>query len=166
MAKHIYDLGSLNQKVEEKASEYTTYEPIRVFCGTFNVNGKHPDEDLRSWLFVNEKNIDLYAIGLQEVVDLNTTSFLLQTDWAEREKNWINCIDYELCTNSFNGHSNNNNNRTIFGKEKKPKYKLTAKIRMFGLLLLIYSHKRTNITEVLNSSVPTGDCRTFRCIKK
>jgi hypothetical protein len=40
-------------------------------------------------LFVDEKNskqADLYAIGLQEVVDLNTQSFLLQADWAQREE--------------------------------------------------------------------------------
>jgi len=44
---------------------------------------------LRAWLFVDEKNskqADLYAIGLQEVVDLNTQSFLLQADWAQREE--------------------------------------------------------------------------------
>lgn len=147
------ELRHLTLRLAKHENEYISYDSIRVFCGTFNVNGKFPDEDLRSWLFINENQVDLYAIGLQEVVDLNTTSFLLQSDWIEREQRWIECFNNEL-----NIDNNEFNNRYIFGKKKKEKknYKLISKYRMFGLLLLIYAKNDMCISEIFTSSVPTG----------
>lgn len=31
-------------------AEYTEYRPLRLFVGTWNVNGKFPREDLTPWL--------------------------------------------------------------------------------------------------------------------
>ena len=115
-------------------------ETLKIFCGTFNVNAKYPDEDLRPWLFAHTNDqIDIFAIGLQEVVDLNTQSFLLQSDWIERETNWIRSIDNELVN-----------------------YYRLEKIRMFGLLLLIYVRINNDnslvnsIYDILKAEVATG----------
>ena len=85
------------------------------------MNSKSPNEDLKAWLFSSTETVDIYSIGFQEVVDLNTSSFLLQSDWAERESSWIAAINKEL----INPEDNLN-------------YILKEKIRMFGVLLLIY----------------------------
>lgn len=33
-----------------REAEYTEYTPLRLFVGTWNVNGKFPREDLTKWL--------------------------------------------------------------------------------------------------------------------
>merc|ERR1711990_563944 len=40
--------------LEERKHEYTTPTTIKVFCGTFNVNGKEPPTQLDAWLLSNE----------------------------------------------------------------------------------------------------------------
>lgn len=146
----------------ERENEYISKEEVRVFCGTFNANGKSPDEDLRSWLFLHEREADVYAIGFQEVVDLSTTSYLLQSDWLEREQRWINAVDVELCNNERNSFSNL---KSFLSKNKKPvKYRRIVKYRMFGILLLIYVNEKidhTCISEIFCAEVPTGIMETL-----
>ena len=50
--------------------------PIHTFCGTFNVNGKKTN-DVDEWLFDDGPLADVYAIGLQELVDLNVTNIVV-----------------------------------------------------------------------------------------
>lgn len=148
--------ANFSHKLAERESQYMTTEELRIFCGTFNVNGKHPDEDLRPWFFLNQDPVDIYAIGFQEVVELSTTSYMLQSDWAERELRWIQVIDNELC----NCTEESFNLKAFLRKSKRPpKYRRVVKYRMFGLLLLIYVSDRLNaecISEIFTSEVPTG----------
>jgi phosphatidylinositol-bisphosphatase len=143
MAKNV-DWRNLNQRILLKEDQYTKFKDLRIYCGTYNVNGKSPDEFLSPWLCIDE-SIDIYAIGFQEVVDLTTTSLLLKTDWAEKEESWTNYVNDELL-DSKNFKSN-------------PNYKLVSKIRMFGLYLLVYVseklHKKA-LSEVISSYVATG----------
>src|SRR4051794_12382725 len=52
----------------------------RLFCGTWNVNGRHATSDLAEWLIpaanagVTPNPIVIYALGFQEVVPLNAVS--------------------------------------------------------------------------------------------
>ena len=142
-------------ELAERESEYMKTDKYRVFCGTFNVNGKSPTEDLKPWLFINQKQIvDIYAIGFQEIVDLNTTSFILQKDWLEREARWISAIDNEIC----NCNTESFNLKSFLGK-KPPKYRRVVKYRMFGLLILIYVSEKIppeSLSEIFVAEVPTG----------
>lgn len=151
------DMRQFSLKLAERENEYMTVNNYRVFCGTFNVNGKSPDEDLRSWLLVNNTKTDVYAIGFQEVVDLSTTSYLLQSDWLEREQRWIQAIDSELCTSNDNHF---NNFKSFLSKDKKTiQYRRIVKYRMFGLLILIYVDEKidhTCVSEIFTAEVPTG----------
>jgi hypothetical protein len=144
-------------KLAERESEYTTTEEVRVFCGTFNLNGKSPDEDLKPWLFPTQKKVDVYAIGFEEVVDLNTTSFLLQSDWLERENKWIKAVDDALC--------NFENAKLFLNLTKKVvKYRRIVKYRMFGIMVLIYVNEavdHTMISEIFTAEVPTGIMETL-----
>lgn len=106
------------------------------------MNSKSPNEDLKAWLFSSTETVDIYSIGFQEVVDLNTSSFLLQSDWAERESSWIAAINKEL-----------------INPEENLNYILKEKIRMFGVLLLIYvkdEEWNKSIYDVFKAEVATG----------
>lgn len=43
---------ALHESLQARASEYTSYEPIWIWVGTYNLNGKGPGtESLLAWLF-------------------------------------------------------------------------------------------------------------------
>ena len=65
-------------------NEYSSTQNVSFFVGTWNLNGKPPDERLDSWLFPLKTNpADIYMIAFQEIVEL-TASQILQTDPAKR----------------------------------------------------------------------------------
>jgi inositol polyphosphate 5-phosphatase INPP5B/F len=135
----------INEQLLAREQDYIIEEPLKIFCGTFNLNGKQPDdESIKPWLHVDplkQNDIDIYAIGFQEVVDLNTTSFLLQSDWVERERRWLTTLIVEL---------NHNTKQT---------YKLVVRQRMCGIFLVIFARESLDpaaISEVLTCYVPTG----------
>ncbi len=148
-------LPNMQNLLAERENEYMITEDFRVFCGTYNVNGKSPIEDLKPWLFLNQKKtVDIYAIGFQEIVDLNTTSFILQKDWLERETRWIQALDDEICNCSSESFSF----KSFVGK-KPPIYRRVVKYRMFGLLILIYVSERippASLFDIFVAEVPTG----------
>ena len=126
----IAQMTNISTKLLAREDEFIEYKPLNFFCGTYNVNGKYPDESLKSWLFVNNKKpIDVYAIGFQEIVGLNTTSFLLKSDWLERERYWSEAVHAALC---------GADEPETIKSASLPKYKFITKIRMYGIFLLVY----------------------------
>lgn len=59
--------------------EYTQLHDVTVLVGTYNVNGRRPPDklDLRPWLDVTQHEPAIVAVGLQEVVPLNTTNVVM-----------------------------------------------------------------------------------------
>lgn len=142
-------LEYVNERLSLLEDQYIKSEPLRVYCGTFNVNGKLPDESLRPWLCVQApdgKPVDIFALGFQELVDLNTISLLMQSEAAERESYWTNILNHDML------NENNFKSRT--------KYRLLSQVRMFGLFLIVYVKEslleKQYVREVLTSSVATG----------
>lgn len=104
------------EKLKLIEEEYIELEKLRIYCGTFNVNGKSCDESLTPWLCLNQEtkkkaenddainsslpqlppHVDIYAIGFQELVDLTTTNLLISSNSIEKEIAWINAINNEL----------------------------------------------------------------------
>ncbi|XP_030746354.1 synaptojanin-1 isoform X1 [Sitophilus oryzae] len=98
------------REVCNRFAEYTEALPIRVAVGTYNVNGgKHfrslvfKDIKLSDWLLDNHKNneslvdtshsdinrmtpVDIYAIGFEEIVDLNAANIMNSS--TENAKAW------------------------------------------------------------------------------
>lgn len=80
----IYDPSSdyVSRKLREQESSFTTYDNVSLFAGTFNVNAATPNKatDLSKWLYPAgqgiEKYADIYALGLQELIELNAGSIL------------------------------------------------------------------------------------------
>lgn len=98
----INQQNEIYEKLKLVEEEYVEIENLKIYCGTFNVNGRACDESLKPWLCINsdilptDLRIDIYAIGFQELVDLNTTNLLLSSNSIEREQSWINMVNNEL----------------------------------------------------------------------
>ena len=63
-----------------------------MFCGTWNVNGKAPADDISSWLCSLRQDDgslpDLLAIGFQEIVDLNAANVVVGAASDKRSAKW------------------------------------------------------------------------------
>ncbi|OCF43348.1 hypothetical protein I317_02786 [Kwoniella heveanensis CBS 569] len=73
---------SVHAALSARVNEYSRTRTISIFSGTWNLNGKAPDEALDPWLFPPSE-ADIYMIAFQEIVDLNATQ-ILQTDPAKK----------------------------------------------------------------------------------
>ncbi|WCJ20682.1 Type I inositol polyphosphate 5-phosphatase 2 [Euphorbia peplus] len=72
-----YPVRHRRGKSETLRAQYINTKEVRVTIGTWNVAGKHPDEDVEisDWLST-EESADMYIIGFQEVVPLNAGNVL------------------------------------------------------------------------------------------
>lgn len=52
-----------------RQAEYTRYQDVRIYAGTWNVNVKSSpaDIDLHEWLSTSEEPPDVYAVAFQEL---------------------------------------------------------------------------------------------------
>lgn len=104
MPVRLYDPlnDMVSQELSQRASEYSFARSIRVWAGTFNVNGSglDPDVDLAPWLFpVLDQQGDeptIFAVGFQEIVALSPQQ-IMSTDPTTR-KVWENAV--KSCLNS------------------------------------------------------------------
>lgn len=137
----IYDF--VHEKLKQNALAFTTYKDINMFIGTFNVSAaSHPiRESVEEWLFP-PANTDLpppeiYAIGLQELIELNAGSFL--TADTSKPAAWSKFLTKQLCSR---------------GQE----YLLlrTEAIASMCLFLFVRKDQVNQITQVSGSSKKTG----------
>lgn len=85
-------------------SEYTTKEDIRIFVGTFNVNGQRGyKEDLSAWLCpelrLSQQNPEIVAVGFQEIVELSPQQIVLTDHPVERQA-WEKAVGATLNENA------------------------------------------------------------------
>ena len=52
----------IQRQLADRESEFCVFDDIKVFVGTWNVNGRDPEEELTNWLG-EPGTADLYAIG-------------------------------------------------------------------------------------------------------
>eukprot|EP01083_Nonionella_stella_P020441 56672_1 len=102
---------------------------------TWNVNGKHPRNAAVDRL-LNHKNANIYAIGLQETVDLSVSKMTKVHDLAEA---WEKEID-----NVLNADSS--------------RYIHLQTVSLFGILLIVFIKKTIDhsVHDVMSSKCPTG----------
>lgn len=77
-----------------RKADYTEHLPLRVFCGTWNVNGKSPQMPLDGWLPPPGDVYDIYCLALQEVQPL--TGMNAVTTDVERGRKWKEHIEASL----------------------------------------------------------------------
>ncbi|XP_014209022.1 inositol polyphosphate 5-phosphatase OCRL-1 [Copidosoma floridanum] len=104
-------------RMNRKRDEYTYKKTLRLFIGTWNVNGQSPEGlTVEGWLRAEDESPDIYAIGFQEL-DLSTETFLLNE--TKREDEWM----------------------AILSKSLHPTgdYELVAQERLVGLTIFVFA---------------------------
>ena len=98
--------------VRESIDAYTSQHPLKVFCGTWNTNGKAPKEgmDIRSWLKMDARGgfgadaADVVVVGFQEIIPLTPGNVLAVQDSAQTEM-WESVLDRALNGDAANQES-------------------------------------------------------------
>ena len=94
----------VNDAMKSREADYVSSSPLSVFCGTFNVAAKKPEDvDLRDWLLPGSidpstQPADLYVVGFQEIVDLNAMNVAIDTQSTKRADFWQGKISSCLLT--------------------------------------------------------------------
>jgi len=129
---------TLKSKLLERLDDYTEKKEMHMFIGTWNVNGRLPTDEkleIKSWL-KPELNFDIYAIGLQEIVDLSSPNTWMSKPDVEAVQQWEKFI-----TDSI-----------------PPNYMLLQKKHLVGIALFIFIKKQLNqfIEEEESNQVGVG----------
>ncbi|WPH03674.1 Hypothetical protein R9X50_00655700 [Acrodontium crateriforme] len=103
---HLYDPINdwVTSEVTRRASEYSSSKDIKIFVGTFNLNGKTTglNDDLSVWLCPDVKEElqvpDIVAVGFQEIVDLDVQQ-IMSTD-PHRRQLWDEAVRKTLNANA------------------------------------------------------------------
>lgn len=140
----IYDPVNeyVRENLKKEAGKFTRHEDISIFTGTFNLNNLDPKPtlDLSSWLFPPETTDlpDIFAIGLQELIELNAGS-ILSADASKPEK-WAQIIQRHL------------------NAQGSAQYVLlrTESIASMCMFLFVESSKAHHVTQVSGASKKTG----------
>ncbi|KAF7713340.1 Uncharacterized protein PECH_001493 [Penicillium ucsense] len=127
---HLYDPMNelVSEDLDRRADEYSTTKQIRIWVGTFNVNGRDegPGADLSSWLFPkgdeSQEDPAIFAVGFQEIVTLSPQQ-IMSTDPSNR-KGWEQAVQ-----NCLNEHTQ---------QKGTGKYVLLRSGQLVGAALMIY----------------------------
>jgi len=98
-----------------KEEQYTEIQQFVIFCGTWNVNGQSPPEEVTPWLAADQDPPDIYAIGFQEL-DLSTEAFVFNE--SPREEEWLRVVYKSL--------------------HPKAKYRKARLIRLVGMMMIVF----------------------------
>ncbi|KAJ3082671.1 hypothetical protein HDU99_001986 [Rhizoclosmatium hyalinum] len=118
-----------------KESEFSSFSPIKVFTGTWNVNGQDPTESISPW-FANANDADVFVLGFQEL-DLSTEIYLISDD--TKQQHWTRLMERYL-------------------EKLGDKFYKVASKQLIGLFIVVYAKEsfRSDISEVTVESVGTG----------
>lgn len=89
---HLYDPMNdlVTEELSRRVSQYSSTKQVRLWVGTFNVNGRDegPDADLTPWLFPeadrSSEEPTIFAVGFQEIVNLSPQQ-IMSTDPSNRK---------------------------------------------------------------------------------
>jgi len=154
--KYFHAPVPLQQSVVKKWSDFVDFSPLRVAVGTYNINGgKHfrsvvyKDVSLDDWLLdahktgnlidtdaENQVPIDIYAIGFEEMVDLDAKNIVNAS--KENAKEWAVELGKTLC--------------------RDERYCLVTYQQLVGVCLYVYvrPHLSKYIRDVYVDDVKTG----------
>lgn len=143
---HLFDPVNdmVFEELERRASEYTLTKSIRIWTGTFNVNGRSEglNFDLTPWLFPladqGSENPTIFAVAFQEIVPLNPQQ-IMSTDPTTR-KVWENTVSHYL-----NDHPN---------RKSSERYVLLRSSQLVGAALMVYV-KHDALSEIKNVEAST-----------
>lgn len=146
---HLFDPISdfVSIELNKRSEEYTSYQNISMWVGTFNVNGRTEgiDDDLTPWLCppsIGSAQPEIFAVGFQEIVELNPQQ-IMNSD-PSRKNLWEHAIKRTL-----------NQRQAALGGEK---YVLLRSGQLVGAALCIFvkTSALANIKNVEGSAKKTG----------
>ena len=129
----------VTEMMKDHEDQYTELKPVKIFVGTWNVNGQSASEYLgENWLACDISPPDIYAIGFQEL-DLSKEAFLF-TD-SPRESEWL-----QAC---------------FMGLHQQSQYELVKSVRLVGVMLIVFIKKELMpyVSQVCEERVGTGTLR-------
>ncbi|EEB13064.1 Type II inositol-1,4,5-trisphosphate 5-phosphatase precursor, putative [Pediculus humanus corporis] len=124
-----------------KANEYTYTQNVKIFIGTWNVNGQPAAVSLSDWLTTTNPEYpdvpDIYAVGFQEL-DLSKEAFLFNE--TPREGEWL-----EAVSNALQNH-------------KSVTYHKICLVRLVGMMLIVFVQDKhiDHVRNVVSDTVGTG----------
>lgn len=147
---HLYDpiTDYVNSELKRRIHEYSAYDVIHIWAGTFNLNGKGAGvkQDLSPWL-CPEKTLasqspEIVAVGFQEIVELSPQQ-IMSTDPVRRQA-WEDAVKRTL----------NDKSRTTESDE----YVLLRSGQLVGAALMIFIKVSAlpNVKNVEGSVKKTG----------
>lgn len=79
--------------IQFRQKEYSKSNPLRVWAGTWNANGKLVEEDVKTWIKNDGLRLyDMYVLGLEEMVPLTVSSVLFNYNVSTKKNKWVDCI--------------------------------------------------------------------------
>lgn len=87
------------RRITGSEPEYTTLRDVKLWMGTWNVNGKKIDENINIWMtgsVTGKPSADLYVVGLEEMVDLTATTVVLEAQSQKRAAVWLEMVSNAL----------------------------------------------------------------------
>ncbi|KAI1176923.1 SacI homology domain-containing protein [Nemania sp. FL0916] len=100
---HLFDPISdfVSMELGKRSSEFSSTQPITLWVGTFNLNGRTNgiDDDLSPWLWPKELGTtqpEIFAVGFQEIVELSAQQ-IMNSD-PRRKQQWEKAIKKTLNT--------------------------------------------------------------------
>lgn len=134
----------VHEKIKQQAPSFTTWNDINLFVGTYNISAANPmnqNIDLSSWLFppqnLDHGLPDVYAIGFQEMIELNAGSILSADN--SKPLQWAKVLGEQL---------NSQNEQFLLLR--------TESIASMSLFLFVKKSQVHNVTQVAGSSKKTG----------
>lgn len=94
----------LDKHMKQREIEFTKSKTLSLFCGSWNVNAKKLEGSLDDWLLPQNGNsaCDVYAIGFQEIVDLNAINVAIDgSKTLQRSLFWQEKIHECLVSTGF-----------------------------------------------------------------
>lgn len=140
----------VSERFAERRGEFTEMKDVRVFCGTWNVNGKVEEDfyGLGTWLDSELQPVpDILAIGLQEMVDLSAMNVVMESAADNKSKSkmekWSNVMQIAIERQ---------------GASCGMHYELVSEGHMVGICLLIFAADwlRPHMSNIQKEIVPTG----------
>lgn len=107
--------GFIKLHMAAREAEYTSEKTLKIFVGSWNVNGQYPAENVRPWLAVDKDPPDVFCLGFQEL-DLSAETLLKNV--TPRQDEWLKISEQ--------------------GLPLKAKYTKVKTIRLVGILLIVF----------------------------
>ncbi|KAJ7363423.1 hypothetical protein OS493_009576 [Desmophyllum pertusum] len=127
--------GFIKLHMAARETEYTHVNKLKIFVGSWNVNGQSPAEDVTPWLACDQDPPDVFCLGFQEL-DLSAETLIKNI--TPREDEWLKLAEQ--------------------GLHPKAQYTKVKTIRLVGILLMVFVKNKylSFVTEVDAETVATG----------